>query len=158
SYRRGMSQTHLVGLLAPPRQGFDHPVAPAGARPAPHRGIPPPRAARPAGAGGTGAGGTGARAAPLGGGRPGTGARGARLGRRAGPTFLAVTGRLAGMLVLEDELRRAAPDAVLALRARRMRNVIMLSGDPPEPSRVIAETLGLRHYYADLLPEDKARL
>jgi P-type E1-E2 ATPase len=39
-----------------------------------------------------------------------------------------------------------------------MRNVIMLSGDHPEPSRVIAETLGLRHYYADVLPEDKARL
>jgi P-type Cu+ transporter len=34
----------------------------------------------------------------------------------------------------------------------------MLSGDHPEPSRVIAETLGLKHHYADLLPEDKARL
>ena len=45
-----------------------------------------------------------------------------------------------------------------ALRARQMRNVIMLSGDHPEPSRVIAETLGLKHHYADLLPEDKARL
>ena len=39
-----------------------------------------------------------------------------------------------------------------------MRNVIMLSGDHAEPSRVIAESLGLRHHYADLLPEDKARL
>ena len=34
----------------------------------------------------------------------------------------------------------------------------MLSGDHAEPSRVIAESLGLRHHYADLLPEDKARL
>jgi P-type E1-E2 ATPase len=39
-----------------------------------------------------------------------------------------------------------------------MRNVIMLSGDHPEPSRVIADSLGLRHHYAELLPEDKARL
>jgi Cu+-exporting ATPase len=39
-----------------------------------------------------------------------------------------------------------------------MRNVILLSGDHAEPSRVIAESLGLRHHYADLLPEDKARL
>jgi Cu2+-exporting ATPase len=39
-----------------------------------------------------------------------------------------------------------------------MQNVIMLSGDHAEPSRVIAESLGLRHHYADLLPEDKARL
>lgn len=76
----------------------------------------------------------------------------------ASPTFVAVDGRLAGMFVLEDELRPEARSAVRALRARRMQNVIMLSGDHAEPSRVIAESLGLRHHYADLLPEDKARL
>ena len=74
------------------------------------------------------------------------------------PLFVAVEGRLAGMLVLQDQLRADAPDAVRALRARRMRNVILLSGDHAQPSRVIAESLGLRHHYADLLPEDKARL
>ena len=62
------------------------------------------------------------------------------------------------MLVLQDQLRDDAPEAVQALRARQMRNVILLSGDHAEPSRVIAESLGLRHHYADLLPEDKARL
>jgi Cu2+-exporting ATPase len=62
------------------------------------------------------------------------------------------------MLVLQDQLRADAPEAVRALRARRMRNVILLSGDHAQPSRVIAESLGLRHHYADLLPEDKARL
>jgi P-type E1-E2 ATPase len=76
----------------------------------------------------------------------------------ASPTFVAVDGRLAGMLVVEDELREEAPAAVRALRARRMRNVIMLSGDHPEPTRVIAQTLGLRHHQSELLPEDKARL
>jgi Cu2+-exporting ATPase len=74
------------------------------------------------------------------------------------PLFVAVDGRLAGMLVLQDQLRADAPEAVRALRARRMRNVILLSGDHAQPSRVIAESLGLRHHYADLLPEDKARL
>jgi P-type E1-E2 ATPase len=76
----------------------------------------------------------------------------------ASPTFLAVDGQLAGIFVLEDQLRSEARSAVRALRARQMRNVIMLSGDHAEPSRVIAESLGLRHHYADLLPEDKARL
>jgi len=76
----------------------------------------------------------------------------------ASPLFVAVNGRLAGMLALQDQLRDDAPDAVRALRARQMRNVILLSGDHAEPSRVIAESLGLRHHYADLLPEDKARL
>ena len=76
----------------------------------------------------------------------------------AAPTFVAIDGRLAGLLVLEDELRDDAPAAVRALRERRMRNVILLSGDHPEPTRVIATSLGLRHYYSELLPEDKARL
>src|SRR5262249_34986085 len=76
----------------------------------------------------------------------------------ASPTFVAVDGRLAGMFVLEDQLRNDARSAVRALRARRMRHVIMLSGDHAEPSRVIAESLGLKHHYADLRPEDKARL
>jgi Cu2+-exporting ATPase len=76
----------------------------------------------------------------------------------ASPLFVAVDGRLAAMLVLQDELRADAREAVLALRERRMRNVILLSGDHEAPSRVIAESLGLRHHYADLLPDDKARL
>jgi Cu2+-exporting ATPase len=76
----------------------------------------------------------------------------------ASPLFVAVDGWLAGMLVLQDQLRADAPEAVRELRARRMRNVILLSGDHAQPSRVIAESLGLRHHYADLLPEDKARL
>jgi heavy metal translocating P-type ATPase len=76
----------------------------------------------------------------------------------ASPIFVALGGRLAGMLVLQDQLRADAQEAVQALRARRMRNVILLTGDHPEPSRLIAETLGLRHHYAEMLPEDKARL
>jgi P-type E1-E2 ATPase len=76
----------------------------------------------------------------------------------ASPLFVAVDGSLVAMLALQDQLRDDAPEAVQALRARRMRNVILLSGDHAEPSRVIAESLGLRHHYADLSPEDKARL
>jgi Cu2+-exporting ATPase len=76
----------------------------------------------------------------------------------AAPVFVAVDGRLAGLLVMEDQLREDAPAAVRGLRERRMRNVILLSGDHPEPTRVIATSLGLRHYDAELLPEDKAKL
>ena len=76
----------------------------------------------------------------------------------ASPIFVAIDDRLAAMLELQDQLRDDAPEAVRALRARKMRNVIMLSGDHREPTRVIAESLGLSHHYAELLPEDKARL
>jgi Cu2+-exporting ATPase len=76
----------------------------------------------------------------------------------ASPTFVAVGGRLAGLVVLQDSLRTEARDAVLALRERQMRNVIMLSGDHGEPTRVIAESLGVRHYYSEMLPAGKADL
>jgi P-type E1-E2 ATPase len=39
-----------------------------------------------------------------------------------------------------------------------MSDVILLSGDHPEPTRAIAESLGLSEYYAELLPQDKAAL
>jgi Cu2+-exporting ATPase len=76
----------------------------------------------------------------------------------ASPIFVAVGGRLAAMFVLQDQLRTDAHEAVQALRARRMRNVILLTGDHPVPSRLIADTLGLRHHYAEMLPDDKANL
>jgi len=76
----------------------------------------------------------------------------------ASPIFVAIAGRLAAMFVLQDQLRVDAHEAVQALRARHMRNVILLTGDHPVPSRLIAETLGLRHHYAEMLPDDKAKL
>src|SRR5262245_936796 len=168
-YRRGLSETDLVRLTAAAEQGFDHPVARAVARLAQHREIDLLEASRSAETVGLGVEVTIDGARVLVGSRRYMESREVLLGDAirdeaaahavgAAPTFVAVNGRLAGMLVLEDELRPDAPEAVLALRARRMRNVIMLSGDHPEPSRVIAEALGLKHYYADLLPEDKARL
>jgi P-type E1-E2 ATPase len=39
-----------------------------------------------------------------------------------------------------------------------MREVIMVSGDHPEPTRRIAERLGILRHHADFLPEDKAAL
>jgi Cu2+-exporting ATPase len=88
------------------------------------------------------------------------GERDERAAHQAGgaPTFVAIEGRLAGLLVLQDELRPDAQEAVRALKARRMRDIILLSGDHPEPSRVIAESLGLETHHAGLSPEQKAVL
>jgi P-type E1-E2 ATPase len=170
TYPRGLSERDLVRLAAAAERGFDHPVARAVARLASEYRIdPPPIATDTAETVGLGLDVEVDGARVLVGSRRFMESRDVSLVAAirdeaaahavgAAPTFVAVDGRLAGLLVLEDELRPEAPAAVLALRARQMRNVIMLSGDHPEPSRVIAETLGLKHHYADLLPEDKARL
>jgi Cu2+-exporting ATPase len=78
--------------------------------------------------------------------------------RGASVTFVAVGGRLAGAILLEDALREDADGAIQALRARGARNILMISGDHPEPTRFVARRLGVEHYRADLLPEDKAAL
>jgi heavy metal translocating P-type ATPase len=73
-------------------------------------------------------------------------------------TFVAADGRLIGLLALHDQLRPDARAVVQTLRTRGMRDIILLSGDHPEPSRVIADMLKLPHHYAGLLPEQKAAL
>jgi heavy metal translocating P-type ATPase len=169
AYRRDVSEREIIRLTAVAERGFGHPVARAVARLARQHGLDPSGTAVAAEAVGLGVDVAVEGARVLVGSRRFMQSRSVDLGAAArdeaaahavgaAPTFVAVDGRLAGMLVLEDELRPEAPDAVLALRARRMRNVIMLSGDHPEPSRVIADMLGLKHHHADLLPEDKARL
>jgi Cu2+-exporting ATPase len=169
TYRDDLGERELVRLVAAAEQGFGHPVARAVARLAAELGIDERPPTGPAESQGLGVDVRVDGVRVLVGSRRFMDAQGIALGPAradeaaahavgAAPAFVATDGRLAGMLELQDELRADAPAAVAALRARRVRNVIMLSGDHPEPSRVIAESLGLRHHYAELLPEDKARL
>jgi len=169
SYDRSLDEAELVRLSAAAEQGFTHPVARAVARLARERRIVVPTVTETESALGLGIAVRIEDRRVLIGSRRFMEQQHVRLDRGrddesaahavgASPIFVAIDDRLAGMLELQDQLRDDAPDAVRALRARKMRNVIMLSGDHPEPSRVIADTLGLRHHYAELLPEDKARL
>ena len=169
TYRHGLSEDELLRLAASAERGFRHPVARAVAAAAAARRLEPPRVTSTHASTGFGVD------VEVDGRRVLVGSRRFMEAQRvalttarddeasahaigAAPTFLAIDGRLAGLLILQDSLRAEARDAVLALRAREMRNVIMLSGDHPEPTRVIAESLGVRHHYAEMLPEDKAAL
>jgi Cu2+-exporting ATPase len=169
SYGAGLDEDEVVRLAAAAERGFRHPVARAVMRLAAERRLPVPRRTQTELRLGLGIGVRVDGRQVLVGSRRFMESHGIPLDRaaddeaashRAGgaPTFVAIDGRLGGLLLLQDELRSEAQDAVLALRARRMRNVIMVSGDHAEPTRVIAESLGVRHYYPDLLPEEKAEL
>ena len=74
-------------------------------------------------------------------------------------TFVAVGTRLVGAIVLEDALRADAEAAILALRARDTRDIVMVSGDHAgaRPASWPGNS-ALQRYHADLLPEDKAAL
>ena len=169
SYERSLAEDELIRLSAAAEQGFTHPVARAIGRLARERRVVIPAVMTTESVLGLGIDVRVEGRRVLIGSRRFMEQQRVRLDRAredevaahavgASPIFVAVDDRLAGMLELQDQLRDDAPEAVRALRTRRMRNVIMLSGDHPESTRVIADTLGLRHHYAELLPEDKARL
>lgn len=68
---------------------------------------------------------------------------------------LAVEGVYAGYIVIADEVKEDASEAIRALKAVGVENVIMLTGDSKIVAQRIAKTLGVDSYQAELLPEDK---
>jgi heavy metal translocating P-type ATPase len=69
--------------------------------------------------------------------------------------LLAIGDGLAGILCVEDPLRKDAVDIAERLLATGVRHVVMLTGDNPRAAENIASIVGIREFYAQLLPEDK---
>ena len=76
----------------------------------------------------------------------------------AGIMFIAVDGKLAGLVAVADPIRANAREAIEALRKNGLR-VIMLTGDNPTTAQVVADAVGgLDGVHAELKPDDKARI
>ncbi|WP_435106418.1 heavy metal translocating P-type ATPase [Arhodomonas sp. AD133] len=71
------------------------------------------------------------------------------------PLFVAVDGRLAGVVALADAPRAEAAGAVRRLRSAGLR-VIMLTGDDERTARAVAAEIGIGEVLADVLPSGKA--
>ena len=63
-----------------------------------------------------------------------------------------------GMIAIRDNLRANARKAIAQLHAAGVEKVVMLTGDNERTARAIAKEAGIDDVYADLKPEDKARL
>lgn len=68
----------------------------------------------------------------------------------------AVDGKVAGYLVIADELKPDSKQAVATLHARNIQ-IIMLSGDKQAVADQVAKELGIKQAFGDLLPEDKVQ-
>ncbi len=68
---------------------------------------------------------------------------------------VAVDGRYAGHIVIADEVKQDAPEAVSALRRAGVRSLVMLTGDAKAVGERIAKSLGLDAARTELLPADK---
>jgi Cu+-exporting ATPase len=73
----------------------------------------------------------------------------------AGVMFVAVDGRLAGLLAVADPIRANARQAMADLHREGIR-VIMLTGDNPITAEAVARQIGLDEVHAEMKPEGKA--
>ncbi len=68
---------------------------------------------------------------------------------------LAVEQRYAGYILIADELKNDAAQAITALRRLGIERIVMFTGDNRVVAQNLANQLGLDAYLAELLPEDK---
>ncbi len=71
--------------------------------------------------------------------------------------YLAVGGKLSGVLCINDPPRKEAAKAIEMIKKSGIENVVMLTGDSTSAAKITAEQLGITEYYAQVLPEDKHR-
>lgn len=77
--------------------------------------------------------------------------------RKQGETvmFVAVDGRIAGLLGVADPIKETTPDAIDLLHHDGMR-VVMVTGDSRTTAEAVARKLGLDEVFAEVLPDRKA--
>ena len=78
--------------------------------------------------------------------------------QRQGQTlsFLAIEKEVIAAVAIADKVKDTAAQAVKALQEQGI-TVVMLTGDNPITAQAVAQQLGLTHYKAGMLPEDKQK-
>ncbi len=69
--------------------------------------------------------------------------------------FVAVDGKLAGIVGVADPIKESTPEAIRQLQAEGLR-VVMLTGDSETTARAVGEKLGIDEVIAGVLPDQKA--
>jgi Cu2+-exporting ATPase len=71
----------------------------------------------------------------------------------------AVNQEVAGAIELIPALRPEALEIIRSLRnLNQIKDMYIISGDHETPTRVLAQHLGIKHYFSEILPEKKAKI
>ncbi|HSE77007.1 MAG TPA: copper-translocating P-type ATPase [Alphaproteobacteria bacterium] len=81
----------------------------------------------------------------------------ARRAEGASVVFVAVEGRLAGLIAAADPIKEATPEAIRQLHAAKIR-VVMATGDGLTTARAVAARLGIDEVHGEVRPHDKVQL
>ncbi|MCB0096943.1 MAG: heavy metal translocating P-type ATPase, partial [Caldilineaceae bacterium] len=71
--------------------------------------------------------------------------------------MVAINERLVGAIELQPTIRPEAKQVIAELRQKNL-ELVIISGDQEEPTRRLAQELGIDRYFANTLPENKAAL
>jgi Cu+-exporting ATPase len=69
--------------------------------------------------------------------------------------FVAVDGKLAGLIGVADPIKATTPEAIRQLHEENIR-IVMLTGDSRTTAQAVANKLGIDDVIAEVLPEDKS--
>lgn len=69
--------------------------------------------------------------------------------------FVAVDGKLAGLIGVADPIKSTTPEAIRQLHNENIR-IVMLTGDSQTTAQAVASKLGIDEVVAEVLPEDKS--
>jgi heavy metal translocating P-type ATPase len=72
--------------------------------------------------------------------------------------FLAIDGKLEGILCIEDPVREEAKDIIEKLRVLGIKDVIILTGDSENVASAVSKELNVSKYKSQVLPEEKANI
>ena len=72
--------------------------------------------------------------------------------------YIAVDGKLAGLVPFSDEIRPESRPVIQRLHELGVKNTVMLTGDNGVVARAVCNEIGLTRHFADMLPADKAEV
>ncbi|MCX7797854.1 MAG: heavy metal translocating P-type ATPase [Melioribacter sp.] len=70
---------------------------------------------------------------------------------------VAIESKLKGLLVIEDRIREDSIKTIKKLNEMKI-HTVLLTGDNKKVAKLIADTVGIKEYKAEVLPEDKANV
>ncbi len=71
--------------------------------------------------------------------------------------FMAINGELAAVIGIADPVKEEAVSVIAELRRLGIRHAVMMTGDSRKTAEAVAAKAGITEFYAEVLPEDKAR-
>ena len=71
--------------------------------------------------------------------------------------YMAIGGKLVAIIGIADPIKEESKEVIADLKDIGLTNIVMMTGDSDRTAKAVAEELGITQYYAEVLPEDKAK-